>query len=143
MGFKDIVECVQEDDEVWQADRGPKEELCVSQQTTLEVAGVGILSAVPGCTLNQVRELPVPADKQDDALAVGHVGREVQGQLQMLGCLLQVDDILAQAVTKDVWFHKPVPATGFMAQVYSGLEEALHRKQFLDIEEVRMLQRHI
>lgn len=30
-----------------------------------------------------------------------------------------------------------------MAQVYSGVEEALHGKQLLDIEEVRMLQWHI
>jgi hypothetical protein len=30
-------------------------------------------------------------------------------------------------------------ATSFMSQVYSGLEEALHRKQLLDIEEIRML----
>ncbi|EGV95737.1 hypothetical protein I79_024490 [Cricetulus griseus] len=37
----------------------------------------------------------------------------------------------------------PMSTTGFMAQVYSGLEEALYRKQFLDIEEVRMLQWHI
>lgn len=81
MGLKDIVERVQEDDEVWQADCGPEEEMCVGQQTTLEVARVGVLSAVLGCVLDQVRELPIPAHEQDDALAVGHVSREVQGQL--------------------------------------------------------------
>lgn len=143
MGFKDIVECMQEDDEVWQADCRPKEELSISQQATFEVASVGVLPAIPGCILNQVRELPVPAHKQDDALPVGYMGYEVQGQLEIQGCLIQIDDILTQAVPKDVWLHKSMPTTSFVSQVYSGLEEALHRKQLLDIEEVRMLQRHI
>ena len=40
MGLKDIVERVQEDDEVRQADCEPKEEVCVSQQTTLEVSSM-------------------------------------------------------------------------------------------------------
>lgn len=52
MGFKDIVERVQEDYEVWQADCRPKEELSISQQAALEVAGMGVLPAGLGCSLN-------------------------------------------------------------------------------------------
>lgn len=36
--------------------------------------------------------------------------------------------------------HLPVPTAGFVSQMHSGIKEASHGKQFLDIEEVRVLE---
>lgn len=140
VGFKDIVECVQEDDEVWQADHGAQEQGGVGQQATLEVAGVGVLATVPGRVLDQMRELPVAAHEQDDALTIGHVGGEIQGQLQVRSSLFQVNDVLVQAAPEDVRLHKPVPTARFVSQVHPGVKETSHGKQLLDVEEVGVLE---
>lgn len=39
--------------------------------------------------------------------------------------------------------HLPVPTASFVSQMHPGIKEASHRKQFLDIEEVRVLERLI
>lgn len=54
VGLKDVVERVQEDDEVRQADPGAQQEGRVGQQAALEVARVGVLTAAPGRALDQV-----------------------------------------------------------------------------------------
>lgn len=126
MGLKDVVEAAEEDDEVGQADAGAELDVGVGEQAALPVAGVGVLSALPRRALDQVAELALAADEEDDALAVGDVGGEVEGQLQVLHRLVQVDDVLIQAAAKDVGLHEP--GEGTQGEAGTG-----HRVAFLGV----------
>lgn len=112
VGLKDVVEAAEEDYEVGQADAGPELDVGVGEQAALPVARVRVLPALPCRALNQVAELAVAADEEDDALAVGDVGGEVEGQLEMIHRLVQVDDVLIQAAAEDVGLHEPAGAEG-------------------------------
>lgn len=112
VGLKDVVEAAEEDEEVGQADAGPELDVSVGEQAALPVTGVGVLPALPCRALDQVAELAFAADEEDDALAVGDVGGEVEGQLEVLHRLIQVDDVLIQAAAEDVGLHEPVSAEG-------------------------------
>lgn len=112
VGLKNIVEAAEEDKEVGQADAGTELDVGISEQAALPVACMGVLPTLPCCALNQVAELPVAADEEDDAFAVGDVGSEVEGQLEMLHRLIQVNDVLVQAAAKDVGLHEPAGMEG-------------------------------
>lgn len=102
-----VVERGEEDDEVGQADPGAVLHRGVGEQAALPVARVGVLAAALRRVLHQVDELPLAADEQDDAAAVRHVGREVQGLLEVLHRLVQVDYVLVQAAAVEVRLHEP------------------------------------
>lgn len=105
MRLKDIVQCVQEDEEVGQTDTNSILDRRIGQQATLPVAGVGIFATLLSSGLHQMGALAMAADKQNDAFAVGNVGDEVEGQLEVRLCLLQVKDILIKTATEDVRLH--------------------------------------
>lgn len=105
--LKHIVEGWEEDDEVWQADPGAVLDVGVGEEAALPVTRVGVLPTFFRRGLNQVAELTAAADEQYDATPVRDVGCEVQGQLKMLHCLVEVDDVMVQAAAVQVRLHEP------------------------------------
>jgi hypothetical protein len=73
-----------------------------------------------------VLRLLLRADEQDRAPALREVAREVEGLLEQLGGLRQVDDVDAAALGEDEALHLRVPATGLVTEVDSGLEQVTH-----------------
>lgn len=141
VGLEDVVEAAEEDEEVGQADAGPELDGGVGEQAALPVACVRVLPALPRRALDQVAELAVAADEEDDALAVGDVGGEVEGQLEMIHRLVQVDDVLIQAAAEDVGLHEPMPTSLFVPQVHPGVEEIFQGEELLHVEEVGLAER--
>lgn len=103
--LKDVVESVEEDQEVRQADPLAVLDGGVGQQAALPVAGVSVLPARLGHVFHLVGRLAMAADEEDDAFAEGDVGREIEGQLEVLRRLFQVDDVVLQTAAEEIWHH--------------------------------------
>ena len=67
------------------------------------------------------------AHEQDRVTARDGVGHELEGRVQALDGLGQVDDVDAVALGEDVRLHLRVPAAGLVSEVDAGLEELAHR----------------
>lgn len=66
---------------------------------------MGVLLAFFRCALDEVAKLTAAADEQYDAAPVRYVGCDVQGQLEMLHCLVKVDDVMVQTAAIQVGLH--------------------------------------
>lgn len=111
MLLEHIVKGWQEDDEVWQTDTRAVLDVRIGEEAALPVTCVGILPTFFCCGLNEVAKLTTTADEQYDASPVRYVGCEVQCQLKMLHCLVEINDVMVQAAAIQVRLHKPEKKT--------------------------------
>lgn len=139
MLLEHAVQGVEKDDEVRQPHTVPILDVGIGQQATLPEACVGIFPALVGQALHHVGELTAAAHKQNDALAVSNMSSKIQHQPEMLQRLVQIDDILVQTASKDVWLHQPVTASFLVTEMDTGIKQCLHREELLHIKEVGVL----
>ena len=83
--------------------------------------------AALGFLLDAFLSLLLGAYKENGLILSGQVTDEVIGLFYLLDGHLQIDDVDAVALGEDVLLHLGVPATGLMAEMYTGLQQLLHR----------------
>jgi hypothetical protein len=84
-------------------------------------------AAPGGLGLDRLLRLLLGAHEQDRPAAGGGALHEVEGVVQELDRLLQVDDVDAVAGSEDVLLHLGVPPAGLMAEVDARFEQLLER----------------
>jgi hypothetical protein len=87
----------------------------------VELAGAG------GLLDDHILGLLLGADEQHQLAARGGLDDGVEGGLEQLDRVGQVDDVDAVAGAEDVLLHLRVPPAGVVAEVDAGLEELAHR----------------
>ena len=85
------------------------------------------LLAALGFLLNGFGGLLLGADEKDILVLAGQVTDEVVGLFDFLDGHLQVDDVDAVALGEDIGLHLGVPTAGLVAEMYTGLQQLLHR----------------
>jgi len=71
-------------------------------------------------------QLAFGADEEDVVAPQDHFANELLGKLDLLQGFLQVDDVNAVALGKDVSAHLGIPAPRLVAEVDTGLEQLAH-----------------
>src|SRR5207249_2011977 len=100
------------------------------RQRTAQPALVHVEHAAPGRLLeDRLLRLLLGADEEHGAAAGGQVADERVGLAELLERLLEIDDVDAVALPEDVLLHLRVPSLGLVAEVYSGLQQLLHRQR--------------
>ncbi len=83
--------------------------------------------ALRGVVADDVLGLLLRADEEDHLAVLGHAPEVVQGLLEVLDRLLQVDDVDAVPLAEDVFLHLRVPALGLVPEVNARLQQFFHR----------------
>jgi hypothetical protein len=76
---------------------------------------------------DDVLGLPFGADEQNRLAFRRQVCHELFGVAELLGGLVQIDDVDAVALSEDVVLHLRIPPLRLVAEVHSGFEQVLDR----------------
>ena len=75
---------------------------------------------------NRILSLTLGADEKNRLAARAKIGDIIRRVLEHLQRLLQVDDVNAVALAKDVFLHLRIPTLGLMPEVHTCFEQFLH-----------------
>ena len=81
---------------------------------------------------HRILRLPLGAHEKNGFAAIfsDHVRHELKRFTKHLLRFLQIDNVYAVALAKDVFLHLGVPTTHLMAEVNTGLQQLFHRNRY-------------